>query len=64
MEVVRGYSRGLLERLAHLSKGARATDERRALTKRLAERRKRDRQAFALAHQSRGLSRTGRAFVM
>ena len=43
MEVVRGYSRALLEKLVHLGKGARAADERRTVIKRLEERRKRER---------------------
>ena len=62
-QIVRGYSMSLIEKLAHLGKGAREADKRRGLTKKLEEQRRRDRQAFALAHQSRGLGRVGRAFV-
>ena len=51
----------LLERLAHLGPGARAAAQRRQTTLRLEERRRRDRQAFELAHQRR--QRVGRAFI-
>ena len=47
----------LLERLAQLGPGARAAAKRRAVTLRLEERKRREAQAFALAHQNRGLNR-------
>ena len=53
----------LLERLAHLGPGARAASQRREVTMGLEERGRRERQAFALANQGRGLSRVGRAFI-
>ena len=55
--------RTLLERLAHLGPGARAAAQRRQATLRLEERRRRERQAYSLAHERRGLGRVGRAFV-
>ena len=59
--VVRAQAMCLLERLAHLGPGARAAAQRRQTTLRLEERRRRDRQAFELAHHRR--ERVGRAFV-
>jgi hypothetical protein len=53
----------LLERLAHLGPGAGAAAQRRAVTLRLEERRRRERQAYDLAQQARAASRVGRAFV-
>ena len=61
--VVRAQALCLLERLAHLGPGARAAAQRREVTMKLEERRRRERQAFALANQGRGLSRVGRAFI-
>ena len=61
--VVRGAAMCLLERLAHLGPGAKAAAERRQLTLRLEERRRREREAYYMAHQGQGVSRVGRAFV-
>ena len=61
--VVRSQALCLLDRLAHLSPGARATAQRRQNTMRLEERRRRERLAFDLASQERGLTRVGRAFM-
>jgi hypothetical protein len=61
--VVRAAAMCLFERLAHLGPGARAAAERRQLTLRLEERRRREREAFFMAHQGSGVSRVGRAFV-
>jgi hypothetical protein len=61
--VVRAQAVCLLERLAHLGPGAGAAAKRRAVTLRLEEGRRREREAFALAQQARGASRVGRAFV-
>ena len=63
VQVVRSNALCLLERLAFLSPGARAAGERRQVVQRLEERRRRQVQAYNLAHNSRGLSRVGRAFV-
>ena len=63
VQVVRSQAMCLLERLAQLGPGARAAAERRAATLRLEERRRREAQAFTLAHQNRGLDRVGQAFV-
>ena len=59
--VVRAQAICLMERLAHLGPGARAAAQRRQATLRLEECRRRDRQAFQLAHQRR--QRVGRAFI-
>ena len=61
--VVRSQAQCLLARLAHLGPGARAAAQRRKGTLQLEERRRKDRQAFFLANQGRGLSRVGRAFI-
>jgi hypothetical protein len=61
--VVRAQAMCLLERLAHLGPGARAAAKRREGTLRQEEFRRRERQAFALAQQARGVGRLGRAFV-
>ena len=61
--VVRSQVLCLLERLAHLEPGERAAAQRRQISLRLEERRRRERQAYQLAHLRRGLSRVGRAFV-
>ena len=63
VHVVRSQTIFLLERLAQLGPGARAAAERRAATLRLEERRRREAQAFTLAHQNRGLDRLGQAFI-
>ena len=61
--VVRSQALCLLDRLAHLGPGAMAAAQRRQNTIRLEERRRRERQAFDLASQERGLTRVGRAFI-
>ena len=61
--VVRSQALCLLERLAHLGPGARGAAQRRQETLRLEERRRREAQAYMLAHERRGLNRVGRAFV-
>ena len=61
--VVRLQALCLLERLAHLGPGARAAGERRRVVKQLEERRRREAQAYRLAHLNLGLGREGRAFV-
>ena len=61
--VVRAQAVCLLERLASIGPGARAAAERRQTTLRLAERRRREAQAYQLAFHRRGLGREGRAFV-
>ena len=61
--VVRAQAVCLLERLGQLLPGARAAAQRRQVALQLDERRRRERQAFALAHERRGLGRVGRAFV-
>ena len=61
--VVRSQGLCLLERLSQLGPGARAAAERRQQTMALDERRRRERQAFAMANLGRGLCRVGRAFI-
>ena len=63
VQVVRGHSLCLLDRLAHLGPGARAAGERRRLVESLEERRKQELEAYNMAHRERGLCRLGRAFV-
>ena len=63
VQIVRSNALCLLERLAFLSPGARAAGERRRVVERLEESRKQQAQAYNLAHQGRGLSRVGMAFV-
>ena len=63
VQIVRSEALCLLERLAFLSPGARAAGERRKVVERLEERRKQQIQAYNLAHQGRGLSRVGMAFI-
>ena len=62
--VVRSQAICLLERLVQLGPGARAAAQRRQATLRLEERRRRERQAYSLAHERRGLGRDGRSFVV
>ena len=59
--VVRGAAMCLLERLAHLGPRARAAADRKQLTMRLEERRKREREVYFMDYQ--GVLRVGRAFV-
>ena len=61
--VVRAQAMCLLERLSHLGPGAGPAAKRREGTLRQEEWRRRERQAFVLAQQARGVSRLGRAFV-
>ena len=61
--VVRAQQVCLVERLAFLGPGARAAAQRRQMTLRLEERRRREAQAYELVFQARGLGREGRAFV-
>ena len=61
--VVRSLGLYLLERLSQLGLGARAAAERRHQTMALDERRRRERQAFAMANLGRGLCKVGRAFI-
>ena len=61
--VVRSQALCLLERLAQLGPGARVAAQRRQAALQLDERRRRERQAYALAFERRGLGRVGRAFV-
>ena len=61
--VVRSQALCLLERVSQLGPGARAAAQRRQQTLGLEERRRRERQAFALANMGRGLSRVGRVFI-
>ena len=63
VQVVRSNALCMLERLAFLGPGARAAGERRRVVERLEESRRMQVQAYNLAHQSRGLTRLGRAFV-
>ena len=64
VEIVRSQSLCLLERLAFLSPGAKAANERRKMAEALFEKRRRQIQAYNLAHRERGLSRIGQAFVL
>ena len=54
--VVRLQALCLLERLAHLGPGARAAGERRRVVQQLEERRRREAQAYRLAHLNLGSS--------
>jgi hypothetical protein len=63
VNVLRAAAMCLVERLAQLGPGARAAAQRRQLTLRLEERRRREREAYLMAHQGVGASRVGRAFV-
>ena len=63
VHVVRSQAMCLLERLSHLAPGARAAAERRGATLRLEERRRRETQAYNLAHYRRGINHVGQTFV-
>ena len=63
VQVVRSQALCLLERLSQLGPGARAAGERRKMVQRVEETRRRQAQAYRLAHRNRGLCRVGRAFV-
>ena len=63
VQAVRSQSLCLLERLAFLGPQARAAGERRKVVQRLVEVRRRQAEAYNLAHRNRGLCRKGRAFV-
>ena len=62
-QVVRSQALCLLEQLSHLGPGARAAGERRKVVQRIEETRKRQAQAYHLAHRNRGLCRVGIAFI-
>ena len=64
VKIVRNQALCLLERLAHLRPGARAAGERRRVVEGLEERRRKEAQAYGLAHRQRGLSRVGQAFIL
>ena len=63
VQVVRSQALCLLERLSELGPGARAAGERRKVVQRIEETRRRQAQAYRLAHRNRGLCRVGRPFV-
>ena len=63
VQVIRGQALCLLERLSQLGPGARAAGERRKVVQRIEEVRRRQAQAYHLAHRNRGLCRVGRSFV-
>ena len=63
VQVVRSQSLCLLERLSQLGPGARAAGERRKMVQKVEEVRRRQAQAYRLAHRNRGLCRVGRAFI-
>ena len=59
VQVVRSQALCLLERLSYLGPGARAAGERRMMVQRVEETRRRQAQAYRLAHRNRGLCRVG-----
>ena len=61
--VVRSQALCLLERLSQLQPGARAASDRRRVTLRLEEARRRQAESYRLSQGNRGLSRLGRTFV-
>ena len=63
VQVVRSQALCLLERLSQLGPGARAAGERRKMVQKVEEVRRRQAQAYRLAHRNRGLCRVGRAFI-
>ena len=63
IEIVRSQSLCLLERLVQLGPGARAAGDRRKAVQILEEVRKRQAEAYHIAHRNRGLCRVGRAFI-
>ena len=63
IEVVQSQSLCLLERLAQLGPGARAAGDRRKAVQRLEEVRKKQSEAYHIAHKNRGLCRVGRTFI-
>ena len=63
VQVVRSQALCLLERLSQFGPGARAVGERRKMGHCVEETRRRQAQAYHLAHRNRGLCRVGRAFV-
>ena len=63
VRVVRSQALCLLEKPAHLGPGARAAGEIRKVVQRVEKIRKRQAQAYRLAHRNKGLCRVGRAFV-
>ena len=65
VQVIRSQALCLLERLGQLEPGARAAGERRKVVQGLEQEevRRRQAQAYKIAHRNRGLCRVGRAFV-
>ena len=63
VQVVRSQVLCLLERLSQFGPGARAAGERRKMGHRVEETRRRQAQAYHLAHRNMGPCRVGRAFV-
>ena len=63
VQAVRSQSLCLLERHAFLGPQGRAAGSRRKVVQRLVEVRRRQAEAYNLAHRNRGLCRKGRAFV-
>ena len=63
VSIIRSQALCLLERLAQLGPGARAAAQQRQAALQLDERRRQERQEYALAFERRGLGRVGRAFV-
>jgi hypothetical protein len=61
VQVVRSQALCLFDRLSQLGPGAMAAGERRKVVQRIEETRKRQAQAYRLAHRNRGLCRVGRA---
>ena len=63
VQVVRSQALCLLERMSQLGTGAREAGAKRKVVQRIEEKRRRQAQAYHLAHRNRGLCRVGRAFV-
>ena len=63
VQVVRSQSLCLLERLSQLGPGARAAGDRRKVVQRLEEVRRKQAEAYHIAHRNCGLCRVGRAFI-
>ena len=63
VQMARSQALCLLERLSQFGPGARAAGERRKMGHSVEETRRRQAQAYHLAHRNRGLCRVGRAFV-
>ena len=61
--IVRSQALCLLERISMIQPGARSASERRNVTLRLEETRRRQAESYRLAQCNRGTSRLGRAFI-